>query len=248
MLHHPGNRTLPPKIIPALAIEMTDRQTDADMLEEFDKTKARTNWFVTAYHEDVETLSTPPFPNWVKKVVGGKEACPSTGTIHFQGLINTTSIRFSQIHKWLPKTKIFIPRDLQAVHRYCMKRETAVGEKSVRDNPAFTPYVSADQLALMMAQQVLEEYVSLDFLRAHPPGKVNSALYSLAMTRVLAINDRLFGSMMNPSFEKAWIRTLGYWISKARVLDQKDPPTVALEISPEGGAGSSITPALPLDF
>lgn len=207
--------------------------------------KKYSNWFVTSWGpEDNEKLCADEFPTWVRKVVGGMEqADPSPDSPdpkpHFQGLINTHSVQFSQVKKWLPKAHFEIPRNLEAAHNYCLKAKTAVGPKLVKENPAEIGYLEAHELAILLAGTV-ESDESDHFLKyAEMRLKTPYAryLYEIAFNRVLKKHgNHLFSSLMNPSFESGWCKTYTHWLSEARAAK-----TVVLEVVAHE-PGHSITP------
>lgn len=200
----------------------TDRQTDTSL-------KA-TWWSVTAYNSEISLLEdTASWPVWVKKVYGGREEGEKKGTLHFQGCIQCTKQqRLSAFKSWLPTAHLQIAIAKDALIKYAMKSETAVGDKKEVTNP-YT-YYTADMLALLMAKQVAQDHDRL-YLEHRDPKVFKNVIWELAFVRTLEFNDRLFGQMMNPSFKNAWVMSLSYWLRKARLEDQKDSPVVALEVS-----------------
>lgn len=106
----------------------TDRQTDT--------TIRSSQWSVTAFNKDIDILEDKAnYPSWVKCVLGGREICPTTGTLHFQASVHLNKqVRMSQLKKWLPTAKLLPARKPQALDKYAMKKETADGEKSIRVN------------------------------------------------------------------------------------------------------------------
>lgn len=225
----------------------------------FDTTQKSSWWSVTCFNTEgksqnidiIEDVKT--WPTHVQAVYGGREICPKTGRLHFQGAIQADYNRASKILAWLPGVHIEKVRDAGNLKLYAMKSDTAAGEKKEVSNPSYIPYMSADMLALLLAQQVVSDYddiyMRVTTSRDHrdPLKAFNDVIWSTAFNRVLEHNDRLFGSMMNPSFKSAWLMSLAYWVKKARSQEQR----VTLEVvegSPAGGAGHSITPAPALDF
>lgn len=60
---------------------------------------------------------------WVKKVMGQLEK-GENGTPHIQGMLNTDSVRFSQIKRALPRAHIEIARKPAALAHYVQKEDT----------------------------------------------------------------------------------------------------------------------------
>jgi len=121
----------------------TDRQTDT--------TKKSGAWSVTAFNDEIALLEdNERYPNFVKEVHGGREVCPTTGTLHFQGaIILKSEQRMSAIKKWLPTANLQPAKVLEALKKYAMKSDTAVGDKVVRANE--TPHYRMEELLMMIA-------------------------------------------------------------------------------------------------
>lgn len=60
---------------------------------------------------------------WVKKVIGQLEK-GENGTPHVQGMLNTESVRFSQIKRVLPRAHIEVARKPAALAQYVQKEDT----------------------------------------------------------------------------------------------------------------------------
>lgn len=60
---------------------------------------------------------------WVKKVMGQLEK-GENGTPHIQGMLNTDSVRFSQIKRALPRAHIEVARKPAALAQYVQKEDT----------------------------------------------------------------------------------------------------------------------------
>lgn len=60
---------------------------------------------------------------WVKKVMGQLEK-GENGTPHIQGMLNTDSVRFSQIKRALPRAHIEVARKPAALSNYVQKEDT----------------------------------------------------------------------------------------------------------------------------
>lgn len=187
------------------SMDKTDRQTDT----------RSTWWCVTAYNDDICLLeNTATWPSFVAKVYGGREECPTTGRLHFQGAVQCAKQqRFSAIKNWLKTAHIEVAKSKEALAKYAMKEDTAVGPKLEVENPY--KYYTADMLALLMAQQIMHIHDDL-YIKFPKKSEFREALWSEAFNGVLRFNDKLFGQMMNPSFKSAWFTSLSYWISKAR--------------------------------
>ena len=133
------------------------------------KTTDRSTWWsITAYNEEIDTMQDLidgkiECPPWIKQIYGGQEQCPSTGTIHFQGALNTTHTRLSQIKGLLPTSHIeAVKSTSDCLKRYVMKEETSVGEKSKLSNPKF---ITLEGLMELVAVQFLDTHGILNWDR-----------------------------------------------------------------------------------
>lgn len=108
-------------------------------------------WSVTAYNDEIQLLETGVYPEFVAKVHGGREECPSTGKVHFQGALQCRrQVRLTQLKGWLPTAHFEPARDRLALKKYAMKQDTAVGEKKTTDN--VVQHISMEMLMVKMAQ------------------------------------------------------------------------------------------------
>lgn len=97
-----------------------------------------TYWSITGFNDDIQLLhNNDEYPEFVDKVYGGEEQCPTTGRIHFQGMVKChRQVRFTQIKEWLKQSHIEPAKSVDALQKYVMKKDTAVGDKDERSNTA----------------------------------------------------------------------------------------------------------------
>jgi len=109
-------------------------------------------WSVTAYNDEIGLLETPTsFPDFVEKVLGGREECPTTHRLHFQGAVKCRrQVRLTQLKKWLPTAHFEIARNAASIQKYAMKKETAVGDKVARSNP--TELITVEKVMMKIAE------------------------------------------------------------------------------------------------
>lgn len=108
-------------------------------------------WSITVWGAEIELVERKEaFPDWVKAVAGGREACPKSGRVHFQGMLQCRrQVRMSQIKSWLPTAHLEVSRDRFKLQKYVMKSETAIGEKTVQSNP--NDYMTLDDFMMHIA-------------------------------------------------------------------------------------------------
>ena len=171
-------------------------------------------WSVTAYGDEIALLEGK-LPEFVREVRGGRETCPTTGLLHFQGAIQLyEQSRMAKIKSWLKKAHLEPARAVDALKRYVMKAETAAGEKTVRTNPVI--HLTADQMCMRLAS--VNPAISLD-------RQTDSDDYYKRVRTILSESPELAGQLMNPSLRNFWIHTANVWIERAIVL-QPDPDII----------------------
>ncbi len=178
-------------------MSQTDRQTD----------KA-TWWSVTAYNDEIERLEdTTTYPPDVIKVWGGREECPTTKRVHFQGCIQLRKQqRRAWLKSWLPTAHLEPAIQKEALKKYAMKADTATGEKLERSNTV--KYYSADEICLLIGSKVTDEIM----MRSAD----HKDWFKASINILLRENVRLAGQLMNPSLRSFWCDTAYVWIDKSR--------------------------------
>ena len=161
-------------------------------------------WCITTFDEgEQKYLETGPYPEWVSKVYGGMEKCPDTERLHFQGALQCRSQqRFSAIKKLLPKAHIEIAQSADALKRYAMKAETAVGEKKERVNT--TPYYTLEMLLKLIAITPTPHAYLLEDWKGRFWARVRM---------ILLQKPYLVGALMKPDVIRAWEHTQDVWIT-----------------------------------
>lgn len=172
-------------------------------------TKPHTWWSVTAFNEEIELLEGQ-LPEYIRKVYGGREKCPDTGTIHFQGAIQCyDQQRRCKLKTWLKKAHLEPARCKEALKKYAMKEETAIGEKTIRENT--TPHYSAHEMCLMLARQT-DRQTDGFWTRAN---------------KILSKTPELAGQLMNPSLRNFFEKTQKTWMDRVAIVLQQ--PTIVPE-------------------
>lgn len=171
-------------------MSQTDRQTD----------KA-TWWSITAFDEgEIKFLQGTVYPEFIHKIHGGLEKCPDTGRTHFQGAVQCRSQqRFSAIKKMLPKAHIEAAKSAEALRKYAMKADTAIGEKSVRSNS--TPYWTMEMIMKLLAITPC-------------PARIvtNDEIFWYKVNFILVQKPYLVGLLAKPDIYRMWKHTSDTWI------------------------------------
>lgn len=184
---------------------MTDRQTDRSSC-----------WIATAYNDEISILQdATKYPPFVKEVHGGLETCPQTHKLHFQGaIILHTQQRLSALKRWLPTAHLEPAKSKEAVKKYCMKAETAVGEKTVRNNTV--PYLRMDELLTLVGNIVAKAQKALlpEYLAIIVDDDDRKREYWWAVKQILEKNPRYISSFSDARFKTAWQYTAEVWINQ----------------------------------
>lgn len=205
-------------------MSQTDRQTDKKKLAEL-RQKRSTWWEVTVWiPEMIEKIQDPStYPACVKAVHGGLEKGEESGGLHFQGAIEChAQTRGAAINDWLPRTHFDVARSAEALRKYCMKSETAVGDKSVRANPI--KYYTADEICLLIGSKVTDADIEETI-----DAKV---WFKRSINILLRENVKLAGQLMNPSLRNFWCDTCRVWIDKSREVAKVNEIVMEEEGSP----------------
>lgn len=194
----------------------TDRQT----------TDRSTWWIVTAYNDNIDILeNVNTYPKYVTKVYGGREKCPTTGREHFQGAIQCVSqVRLSSLLRWLPGTHMEPAKSAEAIKKYCMKEDTAIGEKTIRDQP--NKYYSMHGLLTLMGSEYLKSQADGTYIKAEKTWKFNESVYEtmeywFVAKRILRREPHLITSLSDPRYKTSWCRTKEIWCEQG--LSITDP-------------------------
>lgn len=182
----------------------TDRQTDKSAC-----------WSVTAFGDEINIIEdATTYPDYVKEILGGREMCPSTNKLHFQGaIILHSQQRLSALKKWLPTAHFEPARSREALKRYAMKDDTAVGEKTIRENAI--PYLDIEAKMNIIAEAYLSfnasdvdkemEYKQRD--------EKDGEFWFLLTHKVLPkYGGKIINSFAYPEVRTLWRNTKEFWI------------------------------------
>jgi len=134
-------------------------------------------------------------PEWVKAVYGGREICPKTNKLHFQGAVQCfEQQRMSKFKTWLPTAHLEPAKQADALKNYVMKAETAAGEKKKTENSQI--FYKAHDLCRLLARQ----------------DRQTDTGYYARVRQILRKQPTLAGQLMNPSLRKFWDETAIVWI------------------------------------
>lgn len=180
-----------------------------------DTTKKSCHWIVTAHGDDdrEKLKDETKYPVFVREVAGGDEIGGKTEKLHGQYYIHTASIRFSQLKNWLTTSHIEICIDKDASKKYCMKSETAVGEKTAKANPK--PYLSFEDLCMhiayfgvpeIMRKKMYEQYETNTYV-----GEIVESMYWRGVNNIILSRPDLASSLSKFNV-KFWLATAETWL------------------------------------
>lgn len=172
-------------------------------------TDKATWWSVTAYGDEIELMQGPKYPEFVQRVMGGLEECPTTGRKHFQGALQCRrQMRFRQIKEWLPTSHIEPARAVEALKKYAMKEETAVDAKKEVVNS--TVHVTV--------RKVMEELSSV-YDQLNIPQHVNSLVKESGFTVKKAQQDGYWRCVRHLVQYYEWARDCCHLFARADVKE-----------------------------
>lgn len=173
------------------------------------QTKA-TWWSVTAYGDNIARLQNKDgCPAVIKCIYGGPEQCPKTERLHFQGAIQCHSqSRAGIIMDWIKGAHLETAIGKDCLIKYAMKEETAVGEKTVWENP--NEYVTLQKaMELLAAETIVQADSQTDKISAK---QVASHLYWQRVRQVLEKKPELISIFASPLAKTAWTNTASVWL------------------------------------
>lgn len=174
-------------------------------------------WQVTAYGDNMVRCEGA-LPDFIKEIRGGREECPTTKRLHFQGAIRCqTQVRRSKVLEWLPGCHVEAAESVFATTKYAMKKETAAGEKTIRTNSV--RHYAAHEICMLLARQTDS---SSEQRRLWLETKDDDGDYWYRVNLILDQTPELAGQLMNPSLRGFFRRTKLVWMKKAR--DPMDEP------------------------
>jgi len=157
-------------------------------------------WSITEFEEQTICMleDADKYPDWVLKVFGGREKCPNTGRIHFQGALQCRQQqRFSKVKSWLPKAHIEKAVSAVAIKKYAMKTETAISEK--KENINSKKFLDAQAICRLITSKVVDRQTD------------RQDQFWSAIQDILVEDPSLTGQLMNPSLKNFWVKTAPAW-------------------------------------
>jgi len=205
-------------------------------------------WIVTAYDKNCDLLVSYEQPNAdrssipraVRAIHGGVEKCPGTGRLHYQGAVECNGQQRAVFFRdWLPGVHFEPAKNSAAVKKYCLKEDTAVGEKLSISNP--TPYLTMDKVMLLLGEK------SIDYETDEEDYSVE---YWFLVNIIIKEKPALISMFASATFKVAWVNTRRTWralVLQARqteeqsdeVCENKISGTSTNEYAPENDAPSS---------
>lgn len=199
-----------------------------------------TYWSITAYNDEIAICeNSASWPPWVSKMHGGREECPTTGRVHFQGLLQCkTQVRFSAVKKLFPTAHIEVAKDKSALMKYVMKEETAVGTKNTIENPR--EYWPMERSLVQLAEACDVLGLDKEYYREVMDDPKTS--YWNAVKVIIRKEPWRITQYANPALEKAWVNTYRVWLGKDTRALVLQPATRAerAEESPDSDSASLV--------
>lgn len=183
-------------------------------------------WSITINNpmdSDRDALSKPP--SFVK-LIKYQDEIGEEGTLHIQGAIQTTQVRFSQVKKWLTRAHIEIARDKNALLKYVEKSETAINGTQFTSKQEF--------LTTAKALRKLASYYTSPTEEDYSLCKYDSVLavrraYWRAVRDIVAQDEELISLYCRPDMLRAWENTSSVWLKKIQDEDRQTDRQERLE-------------------
>ena len=185
----------------------------------------KATWFsLTVYNDEIAKVKDEKhYPDWVKKIYGGVEECPTSGKLHFQGAVQChQQVRFSKIKDWLPTAHIEVARSAACLIKYVMKDATAMEEKCARENP---------RRFLKLYEICQKIYANIrPSIRASQTDR--QKMFWAGVNEIIYDDPESASQFANPGLPKFFERTFATW---ERLASQDNTVSITRVIHPECG-------------
>lgn len=172
-------------------------------------------WSITINNpldSDREALKNPPT---FVKLVKYQDEVGDNGTLHIQGAVNTTQVRFAQVKRWLERAHIEVARDKSALLKYVGKTDTAVEGTQFETKAEFLTTAKALRKLARYYKKPDEEFVE-----AFPTDHIKRA-YWRAVRDILREDEELVSLYSRPDLFRAWENTWEVWLEKVEEEDRQ---------------------------
>lgn len=167
-------------------------------------------WSITINNptsEDRASLIAPP--DFVREMWYQDEIGKERGTLHIQMALNTTQQRVTAIKGWLPRARIEVARNYQALKNYCKKSDTAVADTFVHYSVVASVPEEEDRADPMVETLML----LVSFIRSEDDVLEGTSdpdkLYATLISRIVRIYpefiSRLTAMRVQASFRYSWM-------------------------------------------
>lgn len=179
-----------------------------------------TCWSITINNPTDEDLK-PVFPN-NKWLMQGQIEKGQEGTVHYQGMLTTPQVRFSQVKKVIPRAHIELAKNKSALQKYVSKEDTRIAtiENISSDIPTLFDY--QHQIASRWDDTEFSQFTqqhSDEFLAKHGMGEI--ALRYVDKLVEQDIEEGMNGIeyiAINPMWRSAWKKFYKSMVSRERKI------------------------------
>jgi len=205
-----------------------------------DTKQKATCWSITINNPEEGEVTVGGNPGW--KLQGQYEQGEG-GTKHFQGMITTPHIRFSQVKRQFPRAHIEIARNRGALAVYVNKEETRVGEYNT--DQVKNMFQAQDMIAGDWDQEEYDDMWNLHVAIRHKRGKSPDDPSEIAMKYLDELVDRRIRGgekgiemiAVNPMWRSSWKRFYAAIITRHARQTQDQPQTPS---TPEEGPAVQV--------
>jgi len=180
-------------------------------------------WSITINNpteQDYESLEEDKWPSFVKRVKFQTEQ-GEEGTIHVQGAVHTTQVRFAAVKKWLTRAHIEAAKDKAALLKYVEKKDTQVStlpSGDIQKAPGEFMTMEKCLIEFVKYYSIVREKKCYDTndddnwqLLHKSAEQIETDKYWDAVNLYLRDRPELVSVLTNPQMLRAWLHTRPVW-------------------------------------
>jgi len=182
-----------------------------------------TCWSITINNPTAEDMK-PSFPN-DKWIMTGQMEKGEEGTIHYQGMLTTPQVRFSQVKKVLPRAHIEVAKNKTALGKYVSKTETRLA--AVEDITSNVPTLFDYQHKIASKWDDIEFAQFAEQYDDEQLAKIGMGEIAVRYVDTLVEKDIMAGVCgveyiaINPMWRSAWKRFYKSMVARERLAQIK---------------------------
>jgi len=173
-------------------------------------------WSITIFDDAYKDATLPA--KWT--LVGQMEKCPETGTIHFQGMLNTPQVRFSAVKRVFPKAHIELAKNKIGLVKYVKKEDTRIQSIPDRSSDIPTLWDYSDKLATAYDEDEFlsfqDKYTDQEICKLSKNDMLLEYIDTLVCKDIERGQKGIEFICINPMFRSAWKRYGTSMVSRSK--------------------------------